>query len=123
MNTKTIHRVAQLIKFYGLSYNEFDRKVQLPTSYISKAINNESNIGSHVLEKIYRTFPVDGNWLLGANVPMERENTEGKHIAAEEPAAYKKELTNFEKGVLECLKKKEAKEIITEIAQGLMSQK
>tara|TARA_B000000441_G_C21704521_1_gene328202 strand:- start:164 stop:568 length:405 start_codon:yes stop_codon:yes gene_type:complete len=119
MAKKVIDRIEELISYYDLSYNGFDKKVGLSNGYIGRQIKNNANLGSHILEKIYATFDeVSGDWLLGADVPILKKELykvyKNPHIS-EEPAEKYKVLSNFEKGFLDCLQKEPFREYIKTI--------
>lgn len=107
MAKKVIDRIEELISYYDLSYNGFDKKVGLSNGYIGRQIKNNANLGSHILEKIYATFEeISGDWLLGADVPILKNDKAHKNPEiCQEPTEEYQILSNFEKGVLECLQK------------------
>lgn len=117
MPNKVIERVDELISYYNLSYNAFDKKVGLSNGYIGRQIKNNANLGSHILMKIYSTFEeISGDWLLGADLPMlkSEQTFESVQTLKEDPEAYN-EFSHFEKAILEALKKKSFRQYVIKI--------
>jgi len=53
---KIIDRLAEYIRFKGISLNAFDKSVGLSNGYIGKQITKRASIGSDILENIFCTY-------------------------------------------------------------------
>ena len=84
MNEKIIHRIDQIRKHYGLSYNAFDNLFGFSNGYIGAQIRKERTVGSDVIEKISCHFTeVNLKWFLTGEGKMFETNT----TAVNEPEA------------------------------------
>ncbi len=76
MNEKIIHRIDQIRKHYGLSYNAFDNLFGFSNGYIGAQIRKERTVGSDVIEKISCYFTeVNLKWFLTGEGKMLEANT------------------------------------------------
>lgn len=76
MNKKIIHRIDQIRKHYGLSYNAFDNLFGFSNGYIGGQIRNEKTVGSDVIEKISCYFTdINLKWFLTGEGEMIEINT------------------------------------------------
>ena len=58
-------RISIFVKYKNLSFNKFEKLIDVSHGSISNAIKHKKNIGSNVIEKIVVTFPeIRAEWLL-----------------------------------------------------------
>lgn len=90
---KTVHRLVEYIKFKNISFNKFDESIGASTGYISRMANNNSSIGSDIIERIVKIYP-DLNliWLITGKEDMTIRHRDPKDIIIIDQANQIREL-------------------------------
>lgn len=98
-NTKTLpERIRVLIEDKGLTVNRFETSIGVARGTIRKAIDNNRSLGSDKIEKIFRTFPVNLNWLVAGVGEMYSKDIPGETTLSIQKDIQ--EITNESIGIL-----------------------
>jgi hypothetical protein len=109
---KSIDRLAEYLKYKGISLNAFDRNIGASNGYTGKQIKNNASIGSDVIENISRKY-TDLNllWLLTGEGEMLRGD--GAKDQQKEDCVKSKENSIIRKE--DCILCKEKDRLISEL--------
>jgi phage repressor protein C with HTH and peptisase S24 domain len=78
-------RIKQFIEKKGISVYAFENAIEASRGSISKAINNNKSIGSHVLEKILSVYEINPIWFMTGEGEME-SNKHDQNEASHTPS-------------------------------------
>lgn len=115
-----IERVYQFIDYKAITINEFSNKVGVSNGYFAKQRANSANIGSHIIEKIVRTYPeLNLKWLFLNEGEMiedfESKSPQSTTIYSSDPRDA--EIIGLQRSKIELLEEKidELKKELTEL--------
>jgi len=86
-----IERIYQIIEYYGISINEFSKRIGVSNGYFAKQKAVQGNVGSKIIEKIISTFnEVDTHWLLtGSGTMLKGNNNMGHSVCNSDHVSVK----------------------------------
>lgn len=68
-----ISRIIQIRKEYGVSQEEFAKRLGLSRNFINQVENGKKNFSDRTISDICQEFNINEEWLRNGTPPMERE--------------------------------------------------